>query len=504
MKPFFCLLLFVLSTSIAHSQTFKISSFYYIDSAPKPNEINSKIVFSTDREVSCEGNVTNRIFINKNSNKMAITPYLLTRFWPSYFFKQAAIVNAEIDADLGRYEPDLKACEIGFKYLGSLVQRWYEPHEFKVSDYEDTNPINKVYYQLYIDARSPTYAPWVYADTDYEVSCDGVTTNRVIPTTNPNEWGSAIPGEFSSQANLYYSSENARSFFDLLSGKIEQYTVGRYVPEIDGCIIHDVVFSENSSSVEAIQIGKQQCIDDPDSCNLFSGEEVDFALEMGLNEGIDQCIESPVSCGLFHQEDIDSSFSNGKYAGVQDCITYPENCGLFDQGAINSSQVHGVFVGEQNCKNNPESCGLFDQVNIVSALVEGRAIGKEECKEKPETCELFDQADLDESRLSGEISAKAGCLADPESCNLFNLDTVNVIVNESVIVTVKDIASLLPKGVLKSVCKKDSDSLLCVHADYDKHRHDKHRHDKHDHGKRKHSKRGKDKHEHGEHKYDKH
>jgi hypothetical protein len=540
MKPFFYLLLFALTTSIANAQTFKISSFYYIDSAPKPNEIDSKIVFITDREVTCQGNITNKIFIDKNGKGSATTPYLLIGFWPSYFFKQAAVVNAEIDAFLGGYNPALDACQVGFNYAGGSTQRWYDPHVFKVSEEGDENLINKVYYQLYINTRNPSYAPWVYADTDLSVTCGGVTTNRVIPRTNPDEYGRIIPREYGSQVDLSYSSENTRSFFDLLSGKIDSYTVGGYVPELNGCEIFNVKFSENSSSAEAIQIGKQLCIDDPRECDLFSEEELDLALELGIQDGVNQCIDTPSVCGLFHQDELDLSYENGLYAGtqdcvtspegcglfgqedinasyenglnagVQDCITSPEGCGLFDQNAINTSLIQGVYVGEQNCKNNPESCDLFNKIDIDGALAEGVTSGKQGCKDDPETCELFDQVDIEESKIAGEIAAKAECLADPASCELYDLEMVNEFVGDGIELELEEIASLLPKGVIKSVCKKHPDSLLCVHAE-DEHsncehnEHGKHKHDKHDkHDKHKHDKHDKHKHDKHKHKHDKH
>ena len=451
MKTFFCLLLFVLTTNISHSETFVISSFYYIDSAPKPNQVDSKVVFTVDRELTCDGNVTNKIFINKNSKSMGTTPYLLARFWPSYFFKQAAAVGAEIDADFSHYDPDLNACEVGFRYEGGSTERWYEPHEFKVSDDGDSKPINKVYYQLYINARSPTYAPWVYADTEYSVTCDGVTTNRVIPTTNPNEWGSVIPKEFGSQVDSSYSSENTRSFFDLLSGKIDHYSVGRYVPELDGCMIYDVVFSKSDSSIDAIKIGKQQCIDDPELCGLFSKDELDLALQLGQQNGIQQCIDDPELCGLFSKEELDLALQLGQQDGIQQCIDSPELCGLFNQD------------------------------------------------------------DVDEVWISGEEIGKLGCITDPESCNLFDLGGVNAIVEDNVSDVIKEIVALLPKGQVNSICKKSPGVLICdyisvgkEYTGHDKYGHDKHGHDKHDHDKHDHDKHGHDKHGHDKHGHDKH
>ena len=461
MKTFFCLFILIFISSFSIADSFKIDSYYYTDSAPKPNETGANIIFNLNTDVSCEGQLTNKIFISKDSYKLATTTYYLVRFWPSYFLRQAALSDAEVQLALGRYDDVLNACEVGFKYDGSSQERWHEPHEFKVSDTDDSNPIDTVYYQLFIITRNPTFTPWVYADTDYSVTCDGITTNRIIPTTNPNEFGYTIPNAFGNKASEHYSSENTRSFFDLLSGKIEQYSVGRYVPQLNACTIYNVEYSENSISSAAIELGRQQCIDAPETCDLFSRDEIDSAIEIGLQDGVTQCIDSPENCGLFSQLDIDLSFTTGRDEGIQDCTNNPETCGLFSQASIEDSKAQGFTLGEQFCKNTPELCGLYSQTEVDNAFANGESSGSQTCIENPQECGLFSEENINEAFTSGEISGKTSCTSDPTTCNLYSLEQMNSIVDQQLSESIKAIALSLPKGALKYICKKQNDSALC-------------------------------------------
>ena len=71
MRKCFCLLTLLILANTALCESFKIDSFYYIDSAPKPNEDGSKVVFTVDRDVTCDGVTTNNIFIDNVLKQVA-------------------------------------------------------------------------------------------------------------------------------------------------------------------------------------------------------------------------------------------------------------------------------------------------------------------------------------------------------------------------------------------------------------------------------------------------
>ena len=347
-----CLLAILFTATSLHAETFKIESFYYHTANNwGVTTIGNKIIFNTDKELSCEGMSSNKIFfhtIGRHINNRSNIPYkswALTRFWPSTFFRSAALAGATIEADLGAYDPITDACEIKPKSIpdsyGSLTPQVFTPSE-KVSG----NFISKVYYQL----GGALQETWVYADTSTEITCaDGVTTNRVIPRLNGN-------GIYSSDDR----SHGTQIFFGLLSGVVSSYKVGGYNSFRDGCIIEDIVFS-------------------PAIADGFTQDDLDYAFD----SGVQVCKDNPSDCDLFGLNDLKQAKADG----------------------YNNGHADGLLDGEQNCKDNPTSCGLFTQSDVDNALAAGQALGVQQgivqgvqqCIDDPSSCNLFDQQFVDNS-----------------------------------------------------------------------------------------------------------
>ncbi len=358
-KVVFWIMMTMLSLS-AYSTTFKIDSFHYIDTSGKAAGADSKVVFNTDRELACDGGVASKIFINMSTKNSTHTQdryhdgvYMMYVLWPSYFIRQAALINAEVSLKLGRYEPSIEACEINLDY--NSIEKWRDPQIFNLVDSE-SNPIQSVSYHLKIN---DSYQPWVYADLNETVTCDGVTTNRIIPRSlAPDTLSYASPAE--------YAAEHTRSMYDLLHGKLLSYTMGEYHAPLNGCIIRDVVFAgKDSNGTGSISEGIAQCQSDPASCGLFSQTELDMALLMGFDAGKQSCIDSPENCGLYSEQDL----NDAKSSAVEQCRNDPASCGLYSQNELDWAFSEGHASGRQSCVDDPASCDLFNQEGVNDTLL---------------------------------------------------------------------------------------------------------------------------------------
>jgi hypothetical protein len=205
------------------------------------------------------------------------------------------------------------------------------------------------------------------------------------------------------------------------------------------------------------QDGISQCQSNPQDYGLYSETQLDDAISYAFSEGIAACQSAPHDFGLFDQADLDAQLQAG-----------------IEQGLLQGI-VKGIAQGEQNCMSNPASCGLFGQQELDAAeavaYAEGQTAGmlegKQSCIDDPALCGLFDQSDMDALEAAalenGFGNGQQSCVDDPASCGLFNQQQVDLNI-ETIIRRIMDD---LPKGQLKSVCKKHPDSPLCWYAEDD-------------------------------------
>ena len=182
--------------------------------------------------------------------------------------------------------------------------------------------------------------------------------------------------------------------------------------------LNQSISSDNNLDFQA---GVEFCQSNPQDYGLYNQSQLDEVIEMAFGEGVQACQDAPHDFGLFDQVDMDAQLQAG-----------------IDQG-FNQGLVQGNAEGQQSCISDPASCNLFHQGNLdqVSAesFLEGQAYG----------VELGQQE----------------CQSDPASCSLYNEQMVDLNL-EAII---RQIIDDLPKGQVKSVCKKHSDSPICWYAD---------------------------------------
>jgi hypothetical protein len=149
---------------------------------------------------------------------------------------------------------------------------------------------------------------------------------------------------------------------------------------------------------DAIQVGRQQCIDNPVSCGI------ELADSNGSTQaGIDQCKDNPTSCG------IELADSNGStQAGIDQCKDNPTSCGIELADSNDSTQA-----GIDQCKANPTSCGieLADSNGSTQA-------GIDQCKTDPTSCGIT-VSDSD-TPVSGD------CMADYSLAGRLHVPCVSV------------------------------------------------------------------------------
>jgi hypothetical protein len=341
------------------------------------------------------------------------------------------------------------------------------------------------------------------------ISSNEVWLNQLYSASNADDYAAG------QAEGIEYCKNNPEQFDLMQLMDIDQIILESFNEGILACqdAPNDFGLHTQNELISAEINGQQSCIDNPSSCQLFSeadtnekyNEGYTFGEESGLTAGFNNgklsCTDNPSSCELFNLNSVetkqDEAYIEGQVAGLssgqQICIDDPQSCNLHSRSDLDSKYTEGFAAGESigiingfsrgtaTCINNPESCDLFDQASIDSAkeggLSTGFNNGQQSCIENPESCNLFNQdsieSALDEGLSNGFDNGQQSCAENPESCNLLNTQMQELALSE----TLKQIANDLPRGHLKSLCKKKPNNLLC---EFKQHKHPKHpKHPKH-------------------------
>ncbi len=158
--------------------------------------------------------------------------------------------------------------------------------------------------------------------------------------------------------------------FNLLIGAY-QHNGGEIVGRLDGLIDEVRIYNRTLSQSEVQQLydagtndfiekGKQECITNPASCDLFSQSQVDSAKQTGLNEGKEtgrqECINNPSSCGI----DVEKHTDGSTKAGIDKCQNDPASCdiSIASLGGYTQEEYDKAYDnGWQACKDEPICVG---------------------------------------------------------------------------------------------------------------------------------------------------
>ncbi len=223
--------------------------------------------------------------------------------------------------------------------------------------------------------------------------------------------------------------------------------------------------------------GIAHCQNNPQDYGLFTQIQLEEAIDYAFSEGVLACQSEPNNYGLFTQAELDASYQSGLREGQLSCQADPGSCQLFtqndlDQAFINGfsqGELNGILKGKQSCIDEPFLCGLYDLNALEEASAKGYQAGvlsgQQACIDEPASCGLYDLAALtkatEDAYNNGLIQGKQICIDEPEDCGLYDEEDVELTIEEIVLQIVNE----LPKGQIKSVCKKQPDSLLCMFND---------------------------------------
>ena len=272
--------------------------------------------------------------------------------------------------------------------------------------------------------------------------CNGSTTNNLF-----YQWDDTKSGYNDPYRRVFSRDMFLRSIQnDYVAVSLGEYYQHEY-SDVEGCLIIDM---------RTLTTGELNIVDDntANSGVFYGQEDLDIAIEEAFKLGIQQCKTDPTSCGLFAQSNIDEAFVAGQEQGVQQCQDDAASCEVFAQTDIDDALVTGKELGVQVCQDDAASCGLFDQEDISDAIVTGEAQGTQQCIDDPESCGVFAQSDIDNAILAGEQQGVQQCIDDPNSCGLFDQLYVDKTVSTEIKQVMNEFISGLPKGQIKSMCKK--------------------------------------------------
>jgi len=194
-------------------------------------------------------------------------------------------------------------------------------------------------------------------------------------------------------------------------------------------------------------------------------------------DGVNYCLNNPEEFDLIPVSYLDQIINDSFDDGILACQSTPNTFGLHTPTELIEAETNG----QQSCINNPSSCQLVSQADAdayaydkynegyslgeASGLTVGFENGKQSCISNPNTCNLFNLSDVDtkqdqafiDGQTAGLSSGKQLCIDDPESCNLLNTQMKDSELSS----ILKQIANDLPKGHLKSLCKKKPNNRLC-------------------------------------------
>ncbi len=191
---------------------------------------------------------------------------------------------------------------------------------------------------------------------------NGVALNKESGTLDISH-GNNLPLIIGAGMDHYYT------IYNYFKGKIDDIRIYNRVlsePEIQELYYTDwdylsgynQGYADGQASVDCtdelnagIAQGRQQCIDDPSSCDIEVGCS-DTDLANARNEGYNQGYadgQVSVDCS----PDINAAIDQGR----QECIQNPSSCGI-ETGCSDSELASAREQGRQECINSPSSCGI--------------------------------------------------------------------------------------------------------------------------------------------------
>lgn len=304
------------------------------------------------------------------------------------------------------------------------------------------------------------------ADMDGDGDLDVVSTNHNVSSFAPHRiWLNDGNGQLTLSAVSFGSGKKTESLklLDLdRDGDMDIVTMGGRASHPQQYYLflssNEVWLNQQISTDNTnldFQAGIEFCQSNPQDYGLFNQSQIDEIIDLSFAEGVQACRDAPHDFGLFDQVDMDAQLQAG-----------------IEQG-FNEGLAQGVSEGQQNCMTDPASCDLFHHGDLdrasAEAFLEGQEYGIElgrlECQSNPALCDLFDQSDLDEAYdkgfTDGRLDGKQGCIDDPVSCGLHSQSMLDLDIEAIIRRIIED----LPKGQVKSVCKKHPDSPICLYAD---------------------------------------
>ena len=111
--------------------------------------------------------------------------------------------------------------------------------------------------------------------------------------------------------------------------------------------------------------GQSDVTSEPQLFNLYTLDQISFAVSAGRTQGQNDVTSDPSSFSLFSTEDYNLAQSSSRTLGQQDVITSPLSYGLYNPSYVISLLDSSRTAGQNDVTGDPSSYGLYSEQGIT-------------------------------------------------------------------------------------------------------------------------------------------